>query len=105
MNGLMSTGFSLVVLTSDFSGSPLFYFDLVCQFEQTDSEGEHDHYEQLHCELTCPPSETLKSTSTNLWSFDFATADAFFGSVEALPEFQVATQQAKYDLVVYHEDV
>ena len=103
--GQQGVGLLFQVGVYDFSGSPLFYFDLVCQFEQTDSEGEHDHFEQLHCELTCPPSETLKSASTNLWSFNFATADAFFRAVEALPEFQVATQQVKFDLVVYHEDV
>lgn len=89
----------------DFSGRPLFYFDPVCQFEQRDEGGEHDHYEQLHCELTCPPSEILGRTATNLWSFDYPTADAFFAAVEALPQFQIAVQQLGYAVAVRHEDV
>jgi hypothetical protein len=89
----------------DFSGQPLFYFDPVCQFEQTDDEGEHDHYEQLHCELTCTPTDALHKATTNLWSFDFPTADAFFNAVEALPEFHIAVQQPRYSLAVTHEDV
>ena len=103
--GPENVGLLFQVGTFDFTGQPLFYFDPVCQFEKTDDEGEHDHYEQLHCELTCSPNELLKSTNTNLWSFEYPTADAFFAAVEALPEFQVAVQQEGYALEVTHEDV
>ena len=100
-----SVGLLFQVGVYNFTGQPLFYFDPVCQFEQTDDEGEHDHYEQLHCELTCPPNELLISTSANLWLFDYSTAEAFFAAVEALPEFQVAVQQSGYTVAVTHEDV
>lgn len=103
--GPETVGLLFQVGVYDFSGQPLFYFDAVCQFEQTDDEGEHDHYEQLHCELSCPPNEILRSTRTNLWSFDYPTADAFFFAVEALPEFQIAVQQTGYVLAVTQEDV
>jgi hypothetical protein len=89
----------------DFSGQPLFYFNPVCQFEQTDDDGEHDYYEQLHCELTCAPTDLLQSARTNLWSFNYPTADAFFAAVEALPEFHLAVKQPGYTLAVTHEDV
>jgi hypothetical protein len=91
--------------TYTFSGEPLFYFDAVAQFEIKDDEGEHDHFEQTHCELTGPPSSTLQETKCKLWSFDFATADAFYEAVEALPEFKLAVQHSPYNLNAYHEEV
>jgi hypothetical protein len=100
-----SVGLLFQVGVYDFTGQPLFYFDPVCQFEQTDDEGEHDHFEQLHCELTCIPNETLSGTRANLWSFEYPTADAFFAAVESMPAFQLAVQQAGYALSVTHEDV
>jgi len=103
--GPENVGLLFQVGTYDFTGQLLFYFDPVCQFEKVDDEGEHDHYEQLHCELTCTPNPTLNGTSANLWSFDYATADDFFAAVEAMPEFQVAIQQGSYAVTVTHEDV
>ncbi len=103
--GSEGTGLLFQVGVYKFSGEPLFYFDPIAQFEVTDDEGEHDHYEQLHCELTCPPNEILLNTSTNLWSFDYSTADAFFAAVEDLPQFQVAIKQTGYNLAVTYEDV
>lgn len=91
--------------TFTFSGEPLFYFDPVVQFEVKDEEGEHDHFEQTHCELTGPPSSALQNKKCTLWSFDFATADAFYQTVEALPEFQLAVRHSPYKLNVFHEEV
>ena len=88
-----------------FSGTPQFYFDPVCQFEVRDEHGEHDYFEQTHCELTCPVSDELTSVSRELWSFDFSSADAFYQAVEALPEFQVAMRQPRYEVNVSHERV
>jgi hypothetical protein len=88
-----------------FSGAPEFYFDPVCQFETRDEDGEHDHFEQTHCELSCPVSDELRSVRRELWSFDFSSADAFYQAVEALPEFQVAVRQPRYRVNVYHERV
>ena len=103
--GPENVGLLFQVGVYNFTGQPLFYFDPVCQFEQTDDEGEHDHYEQLHCELTCQPNEILSGTNANLWSFNYPTADAFFAAVEAMPEFQVAIQQTSYAVAVTHENV
>lgn len=91
--------------TYSFTGTPLFYFDPVCQFEITDSDGEHDHFEQLHCELTCLPDDQLDGTEVSLWSSDYPTADAFFAAVEALPVFQSVVQRTDYSVYVDHEIV
>ena len=105
MFGRESVGLLFQVGTFDFTGHPLFYFDPVCQFEITDSDGEHDHFEQLHCELTCAPDASLSGVEASLWSFDCPTADAFFAAVEALPAFQVAVRRLDYHLSVSHEAV
>ena len=91
--GSRGIGLLFQVGTYDFTGKPLFYFDPVCQFEISDPDGEHDHFEQLHCELTCAPDESVQSAEASLWSFDYPTADAFFAAVEALPAFQAAVRR------------
>jgi hypothetical protein len=88
-----------------FSGAPRYYFDPVIQSECIDDEGEHDHFEQTHCELTCSPNEQLKQAGVTLWSFQFNTAEAYFSAVEAMPEFKVAMSQPEYQLNVSHEEV
>lgn len=98
-------GLLLQIGTYDFTGAPLFYFDPVCQFEITLADGTHDHFEQLHCELTCPPVSELEGIETSLWSFGYPTADAFFAAVEALPAFQAAVCRSDYNLSVVHEAV
>ena len=105
MFGPDTVGLLFQVGTFDFTGRPLFYFDPVCQFEITDSDGEHDHFEQLHCELTCVPDASLNGVEASLWSFDYPTADAFFAAVEALPAFQAAVRRLDYHLSVSHEAV
>lgn len=105
MFGRNGVGLLFQVGTFDFTGQPLFYFDPVCQFEVTDPDGGHDHFEQLHCELTCTPDESLSGVEASLWSFDYATADAFFAAVEALPAFQLAARRLDYHLSVSHEAV
>ena len=103
--GPETVGLLFQVGTFDFTGRPLFYFDPVCQFEIIGSDGEHDHFEQLHCELTCSPEATLSGIEASIWSFDYPTADAFFAAVEALPAFQVAVRRLGYHLSVSHEVV
>ena len=98
-------GLLFQVGTYNFTGEPLFYFDPVCQFEISDSEGEHDHFEQLHCELTCVPDDATSGVEASLWSFDYPTADAFFTAVEALPAFQAAVRRVDYHVSVEHEVV
>lgn len=101
--GSEGVGLLFQVGTHDFTGNPLFYFDPVCQFEITDSNGEHDHFQQLHCELTCVPDDAVSGVEASLWSFDYPTADAFFTAVEALPAFQAAVRRLDYHLSVDHE--
>jgi len=103
--GAPGVGLLFQVGTYEFSGTRLFYFDPVCQFEVTDSDGEHDHFEQLHCEMTCRPSDHLSGIEASLWSFDYPSADAFFSAVESLPDFQIAAQQTSYSVSVSHEAV
>ena len=74
--------------TYDFDGEPRFHFDPVCQFEDTGPDG--DAMEQVHCRLTCAPDAALAGVQDELWSFGFATADAFFAAAEALPAFRAA---------------
>lgn len=103
--GQKGVGLLFQVGTYRFSGAPLFYFNPVVQFEVLDDEGEHDHYEQTHCELTGPAADALKNVRCSLWSFDFATADAFYLAVEALPEFQLAIHHSPHSVNIFHEEV
>ena len=99
------TGLLFQVGTYDFEGRPLFYFDPVCQFEIVASDGEHEGFEQLHCELSCLPGPELENLQANLWSFKYTDADSFYAAVEALPEFQAAVRQGNYRLRVSYESV
>jgi hypothetical protein len=103
--GSEGVGLLFQVGTYDFTGESLFYFDPVCQFEITDPDGAHDHFEQLHCELTCAPDGAVNGIEASLWSFDYQTADGFFAAVEALPAFQAAARRLDYHLSVSHEAV
>lgn len=105
VHGAPNIGLLFQVGTFSFTGKPLFYFDPVCQFDITDPDGEHDHFEQLHCELTCAPDESVHEIEATLWSFDYPTADAFFEAVEELPAFQIAVGRLDYALSVSHEVV
>lgn len=100
--GSEGVGLLFQVGTYDFTGNSLFYFDPVCQFEITDSDGEHDRFEQLHCELTCVPDDALIGVEASLWSFDYPTAEAFFTAVEALPAFEAAVRRLDYHLSIDH---
>src|SRR5687768_6634798 len=82
----------------NFTGEPLFYFDPVCQFERLDADGEHDGFEPIHCELSCPPTAGLEGLETSLWSFDFPSVEEFFQAVEAMPQFAAAMAQPMYQL-------
>ena len=98
--GPEGVGLLFQVGTFDFTGTPLFYFDPVCQFEVIDSDGEHDHF-------AAALRVDLRSRRIAQWrpSFDFPTADAFFAAVEALPAFQAAVRRVDYRLSVSHEVV
>jgi hypothetical protein len=89
----------------NFTGEPLFYFGPVCQFERLDADGEHDGFEQIHCELSCPPTTGLEGVEASLWSFGFASVEEFFQAVESTPQFKAAMAQPAYQLSVAHEFV
>lgn len=103
--GASNVGLLFQAGTYDFTGEQKYYIDLVCQFEIRDADGEFDRFEQLHCELTCAPEESLSDKDAVLWSFDYDSADAFYEAVEALPAFQTAMQQRPLAMKVYHESV
>ncbi|MFE0702334.1 hypothetical protein [Streptomyces sp. NPDC058872] len=62
--------------THAFDGPPTFVLDLTRQFEVSDSDGDHDHYVQVHCELRyglAPALEALGSFDS--WFFHDAGDD------------------------------
>ncbi|MFG2480625.1 hypothetical protein [Streptomyces fagopyri] len=62
--------------TYAFDGPPTFTLDLVRQFEVSDSEGEHDHYVQVHCELGYGRAPVLEALGNfGSWFFHDAGDD------------------------------
>ena len=62
--------------TYAFDSLPAFTLDLTRQFEISDSDGDHDHYVQVHCELRygfAPALEALGSFDS--WFFNDAGDD------------------------------
>lgn len=77
--------------TYDFHGQDEFYLDFLRQFEVVEEDGEHDHYEQLHCEFRFPVTEFTRSFG-NFDHWWFADDEAqpwadFVALVEGRPEF------------------
>lgn len=89
----------------DFTGNDLFYLDFVRQYEFSNEEGEYDHMEQVHCELTASPTIELKRLQTNLWAEECPSLEDFFRQVETLHEFQAAVQHRPYTLKISHGEV
>ena len=62
--------------TYSFDGLPKFTLDFTRQFDINDDDAEHDHYLQVHCELTYPPDPALHELgSFNSWFFHDAGED------------------------------
>lgn len=99
------TGLLFQVGTYAFEGPPRFHVDYVLQIESAAADGEHEGLEQLHCELTCPPTPEVDGVETDLWSFAYPTVDDYYAAVEALPEFEIAVRQGSYRLRVHREHV
>jgi hypothetical protein len=75
-----------------FYGKPEFYIDFLRQFEITYDDGEHDHFEHLHCEFRFAATDELRAFG-NLqhWWFADEGADAWWAYValiEQRPEFR-----------------
>ncbi|MFJ8803024.1 hypothetical protein [Streptomyces sp. NPDC102487] len=62
--------------TYAFGCPPAFTLDLTRQFEVSDSEGDHDHYVQVHCELRYVLEPALEALGNfNSWFFHDAGDD------------------------------
>jgi hypothetical protein len=62
--------------THAFDGPPAFTLDLTRQFEISDSNGDHDHYVQVHCELRYGRAPALEALgSFDSWFFHDAGDD------------------------------
>ncbi|MFC8290582.1 hypothetical protein ACFUJ0_06370 [Streptomyces sp. NPDC057242] len=62
--------------TYAFDGPAMFTLDLTRQFEVSDSDGDHDHYVQVHCELRYGLTPALEALgSFRSWFFHDAGAD------------------------------
>ncbi|MEU9083557.1 hypothetical protein [Streptomyces sp. NPDC048357] len=62
--------------THTFDGSPTFTLDLTRQFEMVDSDGDHDHHVQVHCELRYGLTPELQALgSFDSWFFHGAGDD------------------------------
>jgi hypothetical protein len=91
--------------TFNFHGQDEFCLDFLRQFEVVDEDGEHDHYEQLHCEFRFPVTEATRSFGNfNIWWFSGDEAQPwadFVALVERSPEFiafrSIAPQAAEIE--------
>ncbi|WP_405860130.1 hypothetical protein OG361_35260 [Streptomyces sp. NBC_00090] len=62
--------------TYAFDGPATFTLDLTRQFEVSDSDGDYDHYVQVHCELRYGLTPALEALgSFHSWFFHDAGAD------------------------------
>jgi hypothetical protein len=88
-----------------FTGRDLFHFGFVRQFTFEEG-GEYDHMEQLDCSLLFEADAELQQLETNLWSYDFSSAEEFFSAAEALPEFSMALQgRTPVGMELFHNQV
>jgi hypothetical protein len=91
-------------------GDEEFYLDFVRQFEVLHDDGEHDHFEQLHCEFRFPVTEALRSLGwfSEWWFHDdesSVTWRQFIDIVEARPEFVALRDVPSQAGVIAQEEV
>ncbi|MDX2059491.1 MAG: hypothetical protein SFV24_16895 [Gemmatimonadales bacterium] len=87
------------------SGPESFQLDFTRQFELPE-DGQYSGMEQLHCTFHFPPSAAARALATNLWSMNAPSLDAFFGQVEATPQFRAALEMGRPVRVeLYQESV
>ena len=95
--------------TFELGGPEAFYVDLVRQFEVLDDEGQHDHYEQVHCELRFDSTEDTRAFGQfERWWFrgdPGATWSEFVAAVERRPEFKGLSDAMPRDVAVWQEEV
>jgi len=104
-----SDGVLYQVGLSNFYGPEEFYLDFLRQFEVVDEDGEHDHFEQLHCEFRYPVTDETRSFgSFNQWWFAGDEGEGwaeFVALVEARAEFQALGPTAPKAASVSQEEV
>jgi hypothetical protein len=87
-----------------FTGEKRCHLDFVRQFS-FHVDGEYDHMEQLHLELTCMPTQELLAIERNHWAFDYPSLAEYFADVESFPEFQIALMHSPWSVTVQQERV
>ena len=87
-----------------FTGEKLCHLDFVRQFSFY-IDGEYDHTEQLHLELTCTPTQELLAIERNHWAFDYPSLGEYFADVENFPEFQTALKHSPWAATVQQQQV
>ena len=89
-----------------FHGPEEFYLDFVRQFEFVDADGEHDRYEQLHCEFRFPAAgETVAFGRYQRWWFrdDDEPWATFVDEIERRPEFKALATAIPSALTIEQE--
>ncbi|MDQ0604990.1 hypothetical protein QF037_009335 [Streptomyces canus] len=91
-----------------FDGPATFTLDLARQFEIADSDGNHDHYVQVHCELRYGPAPALQALgSFHSWFFHGAgdNLDEWAEELSARAAWTTIRPLRPTDIKVYQEQV
>jgi hypothetical protein len=93
----------------DFYGHDEFYLEFLRQFEVAYNDGEHDHYEQLHCEFRFPVNDVTRAFgSFDHWWFAGDQGQPwadFVALVERRPEFIALRWIAAQAVSIKQEEV
>lgn len=88
-----------------FYGKPLYFWDLVRQFEIQDGSEGDDSLKQLHLELLFKPNKKLEAVKWNKWSFDFKKLDDFFSYLKTHPYFHIVAGLKPHSINIRLEDI
>ncbi|WP_329428103.1 hypothetical protein OG339_01500 [Streptosporangium sp. NBC_01495] len=94
--------------TYSFDGPPTFALNLTRQFEINDSEGDHDHYLQLHCELQYGFASSLRTLGSFASWFFHDTEDDLDQWTEALSNrtaWTIICQHRPAEIKIHWEQV
>lgn len=88
----------------DFTGTEIFYWDIVRQFEIEGDDG--DWMEQLHFEVTFKPNSELKNFEIEEWSFDYEDLEEYFQKIRNLKEYKIPIENYRCQgISIYQEEV
>ncbi|GHF97910.1 hypothetical protein ACFFSH_07275 [Streptomyces filamentosus] len=94
--------------TYAFDGPRAFTLDLVRQFETCDGDGDHAHYDQVHCELRFAPTPELEALGAfDAWCFRDSGDDlaACTGALTSRPSWAVIRALTPTAVRTYRERV